>query len=155
MRRELSSLEYSVSLSSQTAPYTMRAKTVYSLWRGRVGSLSCMLGEQTHNGPAIFLVLFCKDQARMNGTPQPDQKWLGTHRIEHGSLDHKPQLLAIGLFLTLNHLNPYHYPTLMALLKYCWLVDHVRKPMSLQLQKPLQNSLQKSSFVMELLSHAN
>ena len=37
------------------------------------GSLDCMLVVQKHSGPPVFLVLFRKDLARMNGTPQPNQ----------------------------------------------------------------------------------
>ena len=95
MRRELSSLEYSRSHSTQAAPYT-QALIGYSLGRGRGGSLDCMWGVQTHSGPPVFLVLFRKDLARMNGTPRPNQKWPPALRIEPGSLDHESQPLTIG-----------------------------------------------------------
>ena len=31
-------------------------------------------GDHTQSGPPVFLVPFRKDPARMNGTPQPNQK---------------------------------------------------------------------------------
>ena len=81
-------------------PIIMPAKIGYSLRRGRGGSSNCMWGVQTHSGPPVFLVPFRKDLARMNGTPQPNQKWLPALGIEPGSLNHKPQPLTIGPFLT-------------------------------------------------------
>ena len=39
---------------------------------------------------------FCKDLARMNGTPQPNRKWPPALRIKPGSLNHKTQPLTIG-----------------------------------------------------------
>ena len=100
MRRELSSLEYSVSHSTQTAPYTHTRRNRLLFAKRQRGSLNCMRGVQTHSRPPVFLVQFRKDQARMNGTPQPNQKWLPALGIELGSLDHKPQPLTIGPFLT-------------------------------------------------------
>ena len=78
MQRELSSLEYSISHGIRLRPILMLAELGYSLQRGRGGSLNCMWGVQTHSGPLVFLVPFCKDLARMNGTPQPNQRWAGT-----------------------------------------------------------------------------
>ena len=46
----------------------------YSLGRGRGGSLDCTWGVQTHSRPLVFLVLFRKEPARMNGTPHPNRK---------------------------------------------------------------------------------
>ena len=80
----------------------MPAEIGYSLRRGRGGSLDCMWGVQTHSGPPVFLVLFRKDLARMNGTPQPNQKRLPALGIEPGSLDHESQPLTIGPLLTPN-----------------------------------------------------
>ena len=74
----------------------MPAEIGYSLRRGRGGSLDCVWGVQTHSGPPVFLVLFRKDLAWMNGTPQPNQKWLPALGIEPGSLDHESQPLTIG-----------------------------------------------------------
>ena len=105
MRRELSSLEYSVSHSTQTAPYTHTRRNRLLFAKRQRGSLNCMRGVQTHSRPPVFLVQFRKDQARMNGTPQPNQKWLPALGIEPGSLDHKPQPLTIGPFLTLKTLT--------------------------------------------------
>ena len=56
MRRELSALEYSVSNSTQAAPYI-------DTQRDRGGSLDCMWGVQTHSGPPVFLVPFRKELA--------------------------------------------------------------------------------------------
>ena len=82
-------------------PIPMPAAEIgYSLQRGRGGSLDCMWGVQTHSGPPVFLVPFRKDLARMNGTPQPNQKWLPALEIELGSLDQESQPLTIGPFLT-------------------------------------------------------
>ena len=74
MQRELSSLEYSISHGIRLRPILMPGKLGYSLQRGRGGFLDCMWGVQTHSGPLVFLVPFCKDLARMNGTPQPNQR---------------------------------------------------------------------------------
>ena len=52
------------------------------------------------SGPPVIIVPFCKDLARMEGTPQPNQIWLPVQRIETGSLDLKPQPLTIWPFLT-------------------------------------------------------
>ena len=52
----------------------MPAEIGYSLRRGRGGYLDCMWGVQTHRGPPVFLVLFRKDLAWMNGTPQSNQE---------------------------------------------------------------------------------
>ena len=76
----------------------MPAEIGYSLQRGRGGFLHCIWGVQTHRGPPVFLVPLRKDLARMNGTPQPNQKWLPAQGIEPGSLDHKSQPLTIGRF---------------------------------------------------------
>ena len=70
----------------------MPAEIGYSLRRGRGGSLDCMWGVQTHSGR--------KDLARMNGTPQPNQKRPPALGIEPGSLDHESQPLTIGPLLT-------------------------------------------------------
>ena len=76
-------------------PIPMPAEICYSLRSGRGGSLDCMWGVQTHSGPQVFLVSFRKDLARMNGTPQPNRKWLPALGIEPGSLDHESQSLTI------------------------------------------------------------
>ena len=78
MQRELSSLEYSISHGFRLRPILMPAKLGYSLQRGRGGSLDYMWGVQTNSEPLVFLVPFCKDLARMNGTPQPNQRWADT-----------------------------------------------------------------------------
>ena len=65
--------------------------TTTPLRRGRGGSLDCMWGVQTHNGPPVFLVPFRKDMARMYGAPQPNRDWLPVLGIEPGSLDHESQ----------------------------------------------------------------
>ena len=59
-----------------------------------------MWGVQTHCVAPVFLVPFHKDLARMNGTPQPNQKWLPALGIKPGSLDHESQPLTIGPLLT-------------------------------------------------------
>ena len=46
------------------------------------------------------IVPFRKDLARMNGTPQPNWKWLPALGIEPRFLDHKSQPLIIAPFLT-------------------------------------------------------
>ena len=57
---------------------------------------------------SLILVPFSKVLARMKGKPQPNQKCLPPLRIESESLDHKPQPLTIGAFLTsIPHIN-YH-----------------------------------------------
>ena len=84
----------------KTRPIPMPAEIGYSLRRGRGGSLDCVWGVQTHSGPPVILVPFRKDLARMNGTPQPNQKWLPAQGIERGSLNPKPQPLTSGRFLT-------------------------------------------------------
>ena len=55
---------------------------------------------QTHSGHPVFLVLFRKDPARMNGAPQPNQKWLQVLGIKPGSINLKPHPLTIEPFLT-------------------------------------------------------
>ena len=102
MQRELSSLEYSVSLKLvlKPRPIPMPAEIGYSLQIGRGGSLDRVWGVQTHSGPPVFLVPYRKDLARMNGRPQPSQKWLPVLGIEPGSLDHESQPLTIGPLLT-------------------------------------------------------
>ena len=89
MRREYSS-----------RPYTHARRNWLLFAKRQRGSLDCVWGVQTHNGPPVFLVLFRKDLARMNGTPQPNQKWLPAQGIERGSLNPKPQPLTSGRFLT-------------------------------------------------------
>ena len=84
-------------------PIPMRAEIRYSLWRGRGGSLDCMWGVQTHGGPLVFLVPFRKDLARMNGAPQPNQKWL--------------PVLGIDPDLSITSLNPFDHSWLHYLLK--------------------------------------
>ena len=75
-----------------------RSTTLFK--RAEGGSLNCMWVVQTHSGPQVFLVTFRKDQARMNGTPQPNQKWLLALGTEPGSLNHESQPLIVGPFLT-------------------------------------------------------
>ena len=58
-----------------------------------------MRGVQTHSGPPVFSVPFRKDLARMNGTPQLNQKILLALGIEPGSLDHESQPLSVDPFL--------------------------------------------------------
>ena len=67
---------------------------------GIQGSLDRALGVQTHSGPPVFLVPFLKDLSRLNGTSQPNQKWMPVQGIEPVSLDHKYQPLTIEPFLT-------------------------------------------------------
>ena len=55
---------------------------------------------QTHRGHPVFLVLFRKDPARMNGAPQPNQKRLQALGMEPGSINLKPHPLTIEPFLT-------------------------------------------------------
>ena len=55
-------------------PISVLAEIGYSLRRGRGGSLDCVWGVQTHSGPPVCLVPFRKNLARMNSTPQPNQK---------------------------------------------------------------------------------
>ena len=95
MRREL-------AIVLKPRPIPMPAKIGYSLRGGRRGSLDCVWGVQTHSGPPVFLVPFRKDLARMNGTPQPNQKWLPAQGLEPGSLDHESQPLTIRPLLTPN-----------------------------------------------------
>ena len=78
----------------------MPAGIVYSLWRGRGGSLDCTWGVQTHSGPLVILVPFHNDLARLNGTPRPIQKLPLALGNEPGSLDHEPQPLTIEPCLT-------------------------------------------------------
>ena len=59
-----------------------------------------MWGVQTHSGPPVLLVPFCKDLARMNGTPLPNQKQPSAPGIEPRSLDQESQPLTIGTLLT-------------------------------------------------------
>ena len=69
MRRELSSLEYSVSHSTHVGPFTHEIG--YLSRKGRVGSLDCMWGVQ-HSGPSVFLVSYRKALARMIAHHNPD-----------------------------------------------------------------------------------
>ena len=64
------------------------------------GSLNCMWVVQTHSGPQVFIVPFCKDLARMKGTPQTNQKWLLALGTEPWSLNRECQPLIVGPFLT-------------------------------------------------------
>ena len=64
--------------------------------RGRGGPLDCVWGVQTHRRPPVFSVPSRKDLARMNGLPQPYQKWLPALGTEPGSLDQEPHPLTIG-----------------------------------------------------------
>ena len=57
----------------------------------RGGSLHCMWAVQTHSGTPLFFAPFRKDLARLNGAPQPNQKWLPSLGIQPWSLNHKPQ----------------------------------------------------------------
>ena len=78
----------------------MRAEIDYSLRRGRGGIFRLRVGCANTQWTSCILDLFCIDLARMNDTPQPNQKWLPVQGIEPRSLDHKPQPLPIGPFLT-------------------------------------------------------
>ena len=101
MRRVLSSLENSVSHSTQTAPYTHARRNSLLFEKRQRGIFGLHWVVQIHSGLPVVLVLFRKDQlARMNGTLQPNHKWLPAQGIEPGSLNHKPQPLTIGPFLT-------------------------------------------------------
>ena len=64
----------SVSHSTQAAFYTSAHQNQLLFAKWQKGSLDCMLVVQKHSGPPVLLVLFRKDLARMNGTPQPNQK---------------------------------------------------------------------------------
>ena len=69
MRRELSSLEYSVSHSTHVSPLTHEIG--YLSGKGRVRSLDCMWGAQ-RSGPLVFSVPFRKALARMIAHHNPD-----------------------------------------------------------------------------------
>ena len=71
VRGELSSLEYSLSHSTQAAPLTHASQNRLLLREG--GSLNCMWDVQTESGRPVFFVPFRKDRARMNGKSQPNQ----------------------------------------------------------------------------------
>ena len=108
MRRELSSLEYSVSHSTQAAPYTHARQNRLLFANRQRGIFRLRLGCANTQWPPVFLVPFCKNLARMNGTPKPNQKGLLALGIEPGSLDHEPQPLIIGplcwiLFVSKSH----------------------------------------------------
>ena len=90
MRWELSSLENSGSHSTRTQSQARWNQLLFAKSRG--GSLDLM---QTHSGPSVFLVSFCKDLARTVGTPQSNQKWplawesnpvLSTYRPNHWTI---------------------------------------------------------------------
>ena len=63
-----------LSIVLKPGPIPMSTEIRYSLRGGRGGSLDFMWDVQTHSGPLVFLVTFHKYLARMNGTPQPNQK---------------------------------------------------------------------------------
>ena len=96
MRTELSSLEYSISHSTQTGPYTHARRKQLLFAKRQRGSLDCVWGSQTHSGHLVLLVPLRMDLARVNGTPQ-----LPAQGIEPGSLNHKPKPLTIGPLLTI------------------------------------------------------
>ena len=87
--REISSLEYSISHSTQTTCYThaRRNRLLFAMRQRGITN-------------TVFLDPFRKDLARMNGMPQPNQKWLPEQEIKPGSLNHKLQPSTIGPFLT-------------------------------------------------------
>ena len=91
MRKELSSLEYRRSHSTQAAPYThacwnrlLFAKRQRGIFRLQVGCAN------TQWTSGVFSPV----------PPQPNQKWPPAMGIEPWSLDHEPQLLTIEPFLT-------------------------------------------------------
>ena len=73
-RVSLSRVQVLAPMVLKPSPIPMPAEIGYYLRRGRGESLDCMWGVQTHSGPLVFLVLFRKDLARLNGTPQPNWK---------------------------------------------------------------------------------
>lgn len=95
IRRELSPLEYSVSHSTQAAAYTHAHPNRPLFGKRQRGINTLHFGEQ-------ILVLYHKDLVWMNGTP------LVVLGIDPGSLDHKPQPLTIGPFLTPPHVCYIH-----------------------------------------------
>ena len=74
MQRELSSLEYSVSYSTQAMLYTNARKGMLLFAKRQRGIfIDPLWGVQTHGGPSISLVPFRKVLARMNGKPQSNE----------------------------------------------------------------------------------
>ena len=91
MWRELSSLEYSVSHSTQGAPYTHARQNLHvgctnTQWTSSIFST-------VPQGPG-------EDPARMIDITQPQQNLLQAAGIEPGSLNHRSQPLTIGPFPT-------------------------------------------------------
>ena len=99
MQRELPSLEYSVSHSTQTAPYIHACQNRLLFAKRPRGTIRLRVGFANTPWTSGIVSPNPKDLARINGTPQPNQKWLPAQGIESGYLNHESQPLTIGPFL--------------------------------------------------------
>ena len=100
----------------------MPAEIGYYLQGGRGGFLDYVWDGQTHSGPTVILAPDRKNLARMNGTPQPNQKWLPRLGIEPGSHNLKPQFLTILPFLI------PEYSSIVLLQSHLWVWEQTRQP---------------------------
>ena len=100
MRRELSFLEHSRSHSTQSTPYNHASWNRLLFAKRQRGMFRLHVGCENTQWTSAILSPVHKDLARLNGPPQPNQKWSPALGIEPRCLDHKPQPLTIESFLT-------------------------------------------------------
>ena len=86
--RELSSLENSRNLSTQATPCAHACQNRLLFAKRQRRFLKLHVGRAKHSGSLVLLVPFRKDLAWMNGTPQPNQKWLSALGIESWAATH-------------------------------------------------------------------
>ena len=102
----LSSLEYSISLSTQAALHPCLPKLAAFCFEVAEGDLYIVCGMCKHTVDLQYL------KYRSARILQPNQKWLQALRIKPGSLNHEPQpypmdhsLLIIGCQMLINQIN--------------------------------------------------